>query len=165
MQFQAERATIRPDVMASMHFGNRLKPEYLAAQRKQIDIALDGETPIGFSFAMLSEISSDALNSKPPWADELSGTGFFPRDYQLPTTVGMVKLLYVDPNYRELHIGEALTVRSLRWMSQAPDVRDRWVYVANGNDAVGKFYERFGFVFSHSVFDGFINAYVLTPAA
>ncbi|WP_041865999.1 hypothetical protein [Sediminispirochaeta smaragdinae] len=34
---------------------------------------------------------------------------------------------------------------------------------ANGNESVGTFYEKIGFTFSHSVFDGFIQAYTEKP--
>jgi hypothetical protein len=45
------------------------------------------------------------------------------------------------------------------WLKSQKDVEDLWVFVANGNESVGKLYETIGFQFSHSVFDGFILAY------
>lgn len=164
MGFQAENAKIRPDVMASMHFDNRLKPEFAAAQRKRIDVAYAGQKAVGFSFATITSLTEQALHFAPPWAAELSGEGFFPSDYKVPTTIGTVKLLYVDPGYRGMNIGEYLTESSLQWIAGKPDVKDKWVYVANGNEVVGQFYEKFGFQYSHAVYSGFIHAYCLKPS-
>lgn len=47
----------------------------------------------------------------------------------------------------------------MAWLNSHEDVDDLWVYVANGNEIVGKLYEKYGFRLSHSVYDGFIYAY------
>ena len=161
MRFQAENARLKPEVMASMNYRNRLEPEYHAAKLKQIDVAYSDGRAIGFSFATVSKITEEALNFKPSWAIELSGLGFYPSDYSVPRVIGTVKLLYIEPAFRGLNIGEHLTSRSLEWIDKNMDAGDRWVYVANGNERVGRFYEKFGFEHSHSVFNDFIQAYVL----
>jgi len=52
-----------------------------------------------------------------------------------------------------------LSNMTMDWLNSHEDVDDLWVYVANGNEIVGKLYEKYGFSLSHSVFNGFINAY------
>ncbi len=160
MAFQADHATIRKDVMASMNYENRLKPEYAATDRKYMVVAFDGDTPIGFAFATVGQVTAETLAAKPSWAEELGGIGFYPQDYEVPKIIGTYKLLYVDPNYRGLSVGGQLSGRVMTWLRNQEDVKDLWVFVANGNEKVGKLYEKYGFVLSHSVFNGFIDAYV-----
>lgn len=159
MAFQAEHAVIRPDVMASMNFDNRLVPDYENADRKFMVVAYDGETPVGFAFATVSTISEAHISAKPPWAESIDGIGFYPTDYPVPNTIGTFKLLFVNPDYRGLSIGITLSAFIMDWLKSHEDVHALWVFVANGNEQVAKLYEKLGFVHSHSVFGGFIEAY------
>jgi GNAT superfamily N-acetyltransferase len=159
MKFQADHATIRPDIMASMNYNNRLKPEYANASRKFIVAAYDKEKPVGFAFATVGKVTLDSLNGKPSWAAELEGTGFYPVSYEVPKTIGTFKILYLEEAYRGLGIGKQLTDMTMDWLNGQEDVEDLWVYVANGNEVVGKLYEKYGFRYSHSVYNGFIHAY------
>lgn len=164
MQFQAKHAKIKPEVMASMNFDNRFAPDYLNAKRKYISVAYDGDQPVGFAFASVSEITEDSISQRPTWAEDMEGTGFFPEGYVVPATIGTFKLLYVDSNYRGLRIGGNLSDMIMTWLNGHDDVTDLWVFVANGNEAVSKFYEKYGFVHSHTVFNGFIEAYTQKAA-
>lgn len=159
MKFQADHAKIRTDIMASMNYNNRLKLEYANIQRKYMVVAYDGERPVGFAFASIGSVTEGDLNGKPGWASELDGMGFYPEDYKVPKTIGTFKLLYVDDEYRNLNIGKELSDMVMAWLKSQDDVEDLWVYVANGNEIVGKFYEKYGFKLSHSVYNGFILAY------
>lgn len=159
MTFQGERARIKQDVMMSMNYNNRLKPEFKETERKHMVVAYDQEKPIGFAFAGINTITKEDVTSKPIWANDLDGIGFFPDDYDTPKTVGTFKLLYVDQAYRSDHIGKRLSQNVMTWLENFEDVKDLWVYVANGNEIVGKFYEKLGFHFSHLVYNGFIQAY------
>jgi len=159
MRFQAEHATIRQEVMASMNFDNRLNVEYGTLDRKNMVVAYDDEKPVGFAFAAVSRINEETKSTKPSWAAELGGLGFYPDDYKVPKNIGTFKLLFVNPEYRGENIGLELSTRTMHWLNSQKEVEDLWVFVANGNEAVGHFYEKFGFQFSHKVFNGFIEAY------
>lgn len=159
MRFQAEHATLRQDVMASMTYQNRLKPEYAITARKHMIVAYDGEEPIGFAYANVTSVDRDSAEERPGWAMDLKGEGFYPFDYLVPKTIGTFKLLYVKEAYRNAHVGWELTRQTMDWLNRQEDAEDLWIYVANGNESVGRFYEKFGFRFSHFVFDGFVLAY------
>jgi GNAT superfamily N-acetyltransferase len=163
MSFQAKKAKIKPEVMSAMNFENRLIPDFQAAKRKYITVAWDQEKAVGFAFASVSDIDEKSLEEKPVWANDLHGTGFYPENYEVPQKIGTYKLLYVLPEYRGLHIGGTLSEKIMTWLKSHNDVEDLWVFVANGNESVGTFYEKIGFTFSHSVFDGFIQAYTEKP--
>ncbi|MBV7273967.1 GNAT family N-acetyltransferase [Clostridium sp. PL3] len=159
MKFQADNSKTRADIMASMNYDNRLKLEYANTSRKHMVVAYDGERPVGFAFATIGSVTEENLNGKPDWASELKGIGFYPENYEVPKTIGTFKLLYVDEEYRDLSIGRQLSNMIMEWFNSHEDVDDLWVYVANGNEIVGKLYEKYGFRLSHSVFNGFIYAY------
>jgi len=159
MAFQAKNATILPEVMGSMNFENRLLPEFQTIENKTMTIAYVNHIPVGFGFATCVSLSENDLKQKPTWADSLSGQGFYPKGY-LGRKIGTFKLLYVNPDYRGMKIGGNICNKIMTWLkSQKPD--DLWVFVANGNERVGKLYEKLGFNYSHSVYNGFIHAYRL----
>lgn len=159
MQFQGEQAKIKPEVMRSMNFENRLVPDFANAKRKHMVVAYDEDRPIGFAFGSVSTLGEEDLRAKPPWANDLGGLGFYPLNYSVPKTIGTFKLLFVDPAYRGKDIGLTLSEQLMEWLNSHEDVEDLWVFVANGNEIVGKFYEKLGFTYSHKVFGGFIEAY------
>lgn len=159
MKFQADHARIRPEVMASMNFENRLVPDYHNTGRKYIAVAYDGDKPVGFAFASISQVGEDDILVKPAWAQDIEGNGFYPNDYEVPKTIGTFKLLYVDPEHRGYKIGGKLSEMVMTWLNSHEEIEDLWVFVANGNEKVGRFYEKYGFSHSHSVFGGFIEAY------
>lgn len=159
MNFQAGGATIHPEIMGSMNYHNRLKPDYAGTERKYLLVAYDAAQPVGFAFAAVGQLSEASLTGKPGWAKELDGVGFYPEGYALPKTIGTFKLLYVDEAYRGLAVGKTLTEMTMQWLCVNDDVEDLWVYVANGNERVGALYEKYGFAHSHSVYNGFIQAY------
>lgn len=155
MKYQAERAYILPEVMASMNFENRLLPEFKQNTEKFMVIAYDQDKAIAFGFANVHRVEKD--EKKPSWAGTLKGQGFYPPAYKAER-IGTFKLLYVKPKYRGLSIGLEISQRIMNWLSSR-DIEDIWVYVANGNEIVGDFYEKLGFTLSHDVYEGFIKAY------
>lgn len=159
MQFQGEKAKIKPEVMRGMNFENRLVPDYANTKRKHMVVALDNDRPIGFAFGAVTTISQEDISLKPQWAQDIEGLGFYPSNYKVPKTIGTFKLLFVEPDYRGKDIGQTLSAKLMVWLNSQEDVEDLWVFVANGNEVVGKFYEKLGFKYSHSVFSGFIEAY------
>lgn len=158
MTFQAESAKIHPEIMCSMNYDNRLKQEYKGTDNEYMFVAYDNDNPIGFTYGTISQVTLDHLTMKPSWAVDLEGNGFYPNDYDTPKSIGTFKLLYVYEEYRGLSIGKKLSDNLMEWL-KSKSVEDLWVYVANGNEKVGKFYEKYGFTFSHSVYGGFIDAY------
>lgn len=159
MAFQAEHAKILPEVMASMNFENRLIPDFNNTERKIMSVAYDGDIPVGFAFASVSHLTESDKSGKPSWAESLEGTGFYPEDYKVPKMIGTYKLLYVEEAYRGRNISGKLSQEMMTWLRAQEDVEDLWVFVANGNESVGKLYEKYGFKLSHSVWSGFIDAY------
>ncbi len=157
MRFQAGKATIKPEVMQSMNFHNRLVPDFQSSFRKYIAVAWDIKEPV--AFALVSNLDESSIKDRPEWADSLSGIGVYPEKYLVPKRIGTYKLLYVKPEYQGLRISKELNTRIMSWLNGQNDVEDLWVFVANGNESVGKLYEKIGFRFSHSVFNGFILAY------
>lgn len=158
MTFQTGCANVHPEIMASMNYDNRLKYQYKGSNNELMLVAYAYEKPIGFAYGAVSQVTLEHLYVKPEWAKELDGNGFYPNDYDVPKSIGTFKLLYVNENYRGLKIGKRLSNDLMIWLKSS-DVEDLWVYVANGNEKVGKFYENYGFNFSHSVYCGFIDAY------
>ena len=161
MAFQAKHATILPEVMGSMNFENRLLPEFQTIEDKTMVIAYVKDIPVGFGFATCTLLCEAELNQKPSWADSLSGQGFYPKGY-LSRKIGTFKLLYVNPDFRGMKIGENICNKIMTWLN-SKEADDLWVFVANGNEGVGKLYEKLGFNYSHSVYNGFIQAYRLKP--
>lgn len=159
MAFQAEHATILPEVMGSMNFENRLLPEFQSTEDKIMVIAHVDDVAVGFGFATATLITEDAINQKPSWAESLSGQGFYPEGYQ-GRKIGTFKLLYVNPDYRGMQIGQTICTKIMDWL-KGRGRDDLWVFVANGNEVVGKLYEKLGFKYSHSVYNDFIQAYKL----
>lgn len=158
MTYQAEKASIHPEIMKSMNYNNRLKQEYQGSENQCMMIAYIGNEPIGFAYATVNQVTSKHMNNKPIWAESLHGLGFYPDDYDTPKSIGTFKLLYVKKNYRGLKIGKKLSDDVMIWL-KSKDIEDIWVYVANGNEKVGEFYKSYDFQFSHSVYNGFIDAY------
>lgn len=158
MSFQAKHAKIHPEIMGSMNYSNRLKLEFKGSNNELMYIAYDNDLPIGFAYGAISEVTPENVNALPSVIANMGGHGFYPDDYEIPKSIGTFKLLFVDEKYRGLNIGKELSDYLMDWL-RSSDVEDLWVYVANGNEVVGKFYEKYGFTFSHSVCNGFIDAY------
>ncbi|MCH4888082.1 GNAT family N-acetyltransferase [Acidaminobacter sp. JC074] len=158
MSFQAEHAKIHPEIMASMNYNNRLKLEYKGSNNELMYVAYDNDQPIGFAYGTISQVANESVHSLPEVISNMGGKGFYPDDYQVPKSIGTFKLLYVDEKYRGFKVGKELSDYLMDWL-RSSGVEDLWVYVANGNEVVGKFYEKYGFNFSHSVCNGFIDAY------
>lgn len=158
MSFQAKHASIHPEIMASMNYKNRLKLEYKGSDKELMYIAYDNDKPIGFAYGTIGQVTKDNINLLPEVMATMGGQGFYPDNYDLPKSIGTYKLLFVDEKYRGLSIGKKLSDYLMTWL-KSKEVTDLWVYVANGNEKVGKFYEKYGFTFSHKVCSGFIDAY------
>jgi GNAT superfamily N-acetyltransferase len=158
MAFQGAHAMIHPEIMNSMTYENRLKKEYKNTKQEHMIVVFHQNIPIGFAYGTIGQVTKETMRFRPDWAADFSGMGFYPDNYDCPKSIGTFKLLYVDEEYRGHQIGAKLTQLIMMWLRSQP-VDDLWVYVANGNEKVGQFYEKYGFKFSHQVFNGFIDAY------
>ncbi|MCE1253627.1 MAG: GNAT family N-acetyltransferase [Anaerolineae bacterium] len=72
-----------------------------------------------------------------------------------PDGTGEVDSLYVDAEYRKLGVGDQLMKQSLHWMDNQ-QVKKRVIAVAEGNEMVLPFYQRYGF-FPRKVILEYIN--------
>lgn len=70
--------------------------------------------------------------------------------------VGCLSQFYIKEEYRRYGIGSKLFDMSMQWLNQFEDIEDYFIFVSNGNDALG-FYKRKGFIVSHDILDGFIT--------
>jgi ribosomal protein S18 acetylase RimI-like enzyme len=161
MQLQAERSNKHTKVLRSMNFETRLKPSFENAEKRFLYMAHDDIKPIGYIFCEACTVTEEIKNMVPDWAkDYYDGTnGLFPPDLPTPVMTAHLNNLYVLPEYQGLQIGKILTDNGIKWMRSVPDVHYLFVHVSNGNTA-GAFYEKYGFHFSHDVFQGMIDAYV-----
>lgn len=158
MDFQVLNAVVRPEVMRNYSYDNSLKEVYRGSDDEFIYVAYDEERPVGFAYATTEIVREGHINYVPDWAKGLRGIGYYPLDYETPKRVGTFKMLYVDKEYRNLHIGKDLSNKTIFWLkSQVAD--DLWVYITNGNEDVEEFFEEYGFKFQHSVYNGLINAF------
>lgn len=96
-----------------MCFENRFLSDFSTAQNKIVTVAFVQNTPIGFSFATVEKLSEGYLANKPLWARALKGIGVFLEDSEVPRTIEIFKLLYIQEQYRHQHIGDELTKSSM----------------------------------------------------
>lgn len=162
MAHQAERGHTRTDILARMSFENRLKPSFEGNPNRFLLVAYDGETPIGYVFANSDVLTEEVLSARPEWAAEFPvGSGeLYPQNLPVPCRIADLNNLYVMPEYRGEHVGQELMDQAMKWMRSVPDVKYLFTHVSNGNNP-GPFYEKQGFHFSHKVWDGFLEAYIL----
>lgn len=59
-------------------------------------------------------------------------------------SVGEISSLYIEPEYRKQGIGDMLITKALEWLD-SNKVNTKIIGVAEGNDNVIKFYEKYGF--------------------
>ena len=163
MRHQAGVGLKYREILAAMNFDNRLKPSFNEAAIRRLLVAFDGETPVGYIFACVADISEDAKYGPPPFSESMkkedaSGLGFIPIWLKCPASVGEIVNLYVKREYRKLHIGGALMDEAMTWLRSYETAEHVLVYVSNGNDPAA-FYAKYGFTFSHDVLNGFIKCY------
>lgn len=164
MAFQASQSHIRTDVLQEMTFDNRLKPSFENAEIKKLLVTFDGDEPIGYAYAEVSDVKEEFKYYVPEWANNIYEKGqliFFPEEQKLPSRLGTFNNLYIKPAYHGLKLGHQLSKAVMDWMKSIEGITGIYVYVSNGNDQVIDFYKRFGFKFSHNVLGGFITAHYL----
>lgn len=162
MKLQAEKAVLYKEILSSMDFDNRLKPGFESAEMRFLYVAYDGLKPIGYIFCDAGTVTSDIKVARPSWAISFpQGSGeLYPSDLRVPVVASHLNNLYVLPEYREHKIGKALMEKAMTWLRAIPCVEYIFVHVSNSNNA-DELYKKYGFKYSHSVYNGMINAYVI----
>ena len=159
MALQQAKATMHPENFNFMNFETRMKKSYEGAPERQVIIAKDKGTPIGYIFSVVNYVTEEERGAIPDWAPPSeNSTGFYPDWLKLPQKIGCLNNLYLREQYRNSGLGTKLFEMSMAWLESAMEMDLIFVYISNGNDAALNFYLKHGFTFSHAVFDGFINA-------
>ena len=162
MEHQAIVGRLHPEILRAMNFDNRLKPSFESAREKQLIVAFDGDTPVGYVFSTADIVTYASKTTRPEWAKNLPGvekTGLYPERLPVPQLVGCLNNLYVLPNYRDRHIASTLCGKAMHWLRGLPSIKYIFVYISNGNESVIDFYKHLGFHYSHDVFGEFIHAF------
>jgi ribosomal protein S18 acetylase RimI-like enzyme len=162
MQHQADCGRMHADVLREMNFENRLKPSFENAADKQLIVAYDEAQPIGYVYST-AELATEMIKEiQPTWAASLpqqDAQGLYPSWLPTPSKVGCLNNLYVLPEYRGQGIAKKLCDSAMRWLKSVAEIQYIFVYISNGNEQVIDFYQKYGFIYSHDVFGGFIIAY------
>ena len=159
MQLQAERSQKYQAELAAMNFENRLLPSFNDAKERFLYVAYDGEQPVGYVFCDAFTITQEMKDFRFDWVKlPADARGLYPDDLPVPVKASHLNNLYIKPEYRGHAIGKALMEKAMDWLRNVPGAEYIFVHVSNGNNA-GALYEKYGFQFSHQVFDGMIDAY------
>lgn len=162
MQYQAKQSHKHTEILAAMHFENRLKPSFESAQHKKLLLAHCAGKAVGYAYANTYEMEEDGRYFVPDFLQAIYQEGqlvFYPDSQQLPATIGVFNNLYVLPEQQGKGLGRQLSLSIMKWLQQS-GASDLYVYVSNGNEEKAvPFYESLGFSYSHSVLDGFITAF------
>ncbi|TWH77748.1 GNAT family N-acetyltransferase [Sedimentibacter saalensis] len=162
MKLQADRGVKYKEILESMDFENRLKPAFNGAKKRFLYVAYDRDKPVGYIFCEADTVTEETKKARPGWADLIPENAgeLYPSNLVVPAVASHLNNLYVLPEYREQHIGSELMDKGMEWLRSVPDVRYIFVHVSNGNNA-GSLYEKYGFIYSHDVYDGMIDAYII----
>lgn len=64
---------------------------------------------------------------------------------------GELDSIYIEPNYRKQKVGTKLMERALDWFDKL-NIHEMDIYIAEGNEQVFNFYEKFGFKNRFTIF-------------
>lgn len=161
--YQTQKSTKHKDILSKMTFNNRLKKDFNNSLEKYLLVAFDedAEKAVGYIYCSINEvtINQNNLPFDSPEKLDTNSQGMYPETLNYPAKIGILNNLYIDPNYQGQDIGTTLTTEGINWLNQtASDYT--FVYVSEGNNA-GKYYEKFGFKYSHSVLNDFLTAYYI----
>ena len=157
MAYQKSKAIVEPERFDGMSFEIRMKRSFEHALEKQVVVARDGDTPVGYVFSTIDVVTEQDRTAFPDWAPK-KGMGFYPVWVEMPQKIGCLSNLYIRDGYRCTGLGTRLFDQTMQWLESFPDVDLIFVYISNGNDAALRFYLDHGFTLSHQVFGGFITA-------
>jgi GNAT superfamily N-acetyltransferase len=159
MRFQQSQAVLHPEKFGYMNFDTRMKSRYESSIEKQVIVAKDNGTPIGYVFTTIDTVKKEEKPVSPELAPLAENTlGFYPDWVKLPQKIGCLNNLYLKDEYRHLGLGDTFIHMSMEWFDRLDDGSLIFVYTSNGNDTALRFYLKHGFIFSHDVFGGFLRA-------
>lgn len=164
LEYQASKAFKLKEVLTNMNFENRLKLSFDSASEKFLLVTLNGNEPIGYVYCTAEIVEEGDIFEKPIWAREFPDEyeGLYPKNLKTPSKIATLNNLYVKPEYQGLNIGKNLIEEAMKWIYSVNSLDYIFVYISNGNN-VEELYKKHGFVFNHSVYNGFISAYVIKP--
>jgi GNAT superfamily N-acetyltransferase len=147
MSFQKSKAKVTPELFDTMHFDTRMIPSMKSAIHNYIVVVKDNDKPVGYVYSNISpkEVYSNIFAT------------FFDLSSVNGKNVGCLSQFYIKEGYRNKGIGSVLFNMSMEWLKKFEDVDDYFIYVSNGNDDALEFYKGKGFVFSHTILNGFIS--------
>lgn len=146
MAFQRSKALIAPERFDTMNFDTRMLPTVKGALHNYLILAKAGEEVAGYAYANVAPKENYAS----------SFATFFDMSTVDRDNVGCLSQLYLREEYRGTGSGSRLFDMCMSWLDQFDDVEDRFIFVSNGNNDAYDFYLRKGYVFSHTILDGFI---------
>lgn len=152
MAYQKAKARLFPELFDGMSFKTRMLPSLASARANHILVAKDGEVPVGYAY---SNIASKTIYAGK--VATLECGAFFDMDSVEGEEVGCLSQFFIREEYRNRGIGGVLFRRSMDWLDAFPAVRDRFIFVSNGNDQALHFYMGKGFRVSHMILGGFIT--------
>jgi Acetyltransferases len=161
MVFQKSKATFHPECFDWMNFDSRMKKSFLSTPDSHVVVAKDNGVLVGYVFSTIERISDGDKSYIPDWAPKKTSDdyqGFYPDWDVLPARCGCLNNLYLKESHRGQGIASQLFDMTMAWMTSFKDVDVVFVYVSNGNANALDFYLKHGFVYSHEVFGGFIQA-------
>jgi GNAT superfamily N-acetyltransferase len=137
-----------------MRFETRMVPSVQSAKANFILAAKDDNEIVGYVYSNISP--------KQVYSNEFAT--FFDLDSVENEDVGCLSQFYLKEGYRNSGIGSVLFERSMEWLDSFASIRDRFIFVSNGNDHALQFYQGKGFQISHQILDGFITVLRNTPS-
>ena len=94
MALQKSKSRLHPECFDGMNFHTRMEKSYINAFRKQVLIAREGQTPIGYVFSTVDKIVEEYRSALPDWAPKGENhIGFFPEWVKLPQYIGCLQLV------------------------------------------------------------------------
>ncbi len=164
-KMQSERANKYNRILAGMNYETRgVRQGFENAGLRYMLVAYDGETPIGYVYCDAFEVVDFLKTFRPQWPhfEELipqDTLGLYPPQLECPVMCSHLNNLYIRPEYRGQGIGKHLMDSAMEWLKNVQSAQYIFVHMSNGNNA-GPFYEKYGFEYSHDVFDGLILCYM-----
>jgi GNAT superfamily N-acetyltransferase len=159
MAYQKSLAHYKPEVFDLMNFDTRMLLSYKNAFASHIAIAKENDIPVGYVFSTIDYVDETARIEFPSWAPkDNNSTGFYPDWLKLPQYVGCFSNIYIQEKHKGKGNGHKLLQTSMKWLLGINEIDYIFVFISNGNDRALDCYSKYGFTYSHEVFNGFIKA-------
>ncbi|MEG0773445.1 GNAT family N-acetyltransferase [Clostridium sp.] len=147
MVFQKSKAKIKPELFDNMNFDTRMIASMKSAIYNYIVVVKDEDEIVGYVYSNIS--------TKETYSNDFAT--FFDLSSVNSNNVGCLSQFYIREEYRKRGIGSALFNMSMQFLKQFHEVEDYFIFVSDGNNDALEFYKGKGFIFSHTILDGFIT--------